>query len=78
MFVGFFGWKWNEYLQKLPDKAKKLLNAISSTNQVALSNRHFIQSSLDLLSKRLYSKIELLTQSYISMDFKISTSLQKF
>ena len=78
MFVGFFGWKWNEYLQKLSDKAKKLLNPDSSTNQFALSNRHFIQSSLDLLSKRLYSKIELLTQSYISMDFKISTSLQKF
>ena len=78
MFVGFFGWKWNEYLQKLSEKAKKLLNPDSQLNQFALSNRHFIQSSLDLLSKRLYSKIELLTQSYISMDFKISNSLQKY
>jgi len=58
-------------------KRNKLLNQNSQYNQFALSNRHFIQSSLDLLSKRLYSKIELLTQSYISQNFKISSSVQK-
>lgn len=77
MFAGFFGWKCNEFLQILSDKAKKLMNPNSQYKVFVLWNRHFIQSSLDLLSKRLHSKIELLTDGYVSQNFKIFTLAHK-
>jgi hypothetical protein len=77
MYVGFYGWKCNEFLLKLSEKAKKLLNPQSQSSVFVLWNRHFIQGSLELLSNRLYSKMELLTEGYVSQNFKISTMMYK-
>lgn len=41
-----------------------------------LWNRHFIQGSLDLLSKRVFTKIDLLTTGYIKNGFTVSTMTQ--
>ncbi|CAI2370047.1 unnamed protein product [Moneuplotes crassus] len=77
MYAGFFGWKCNEFLQNLSDKAKKLMNPHSQYKVFVLWNKHFIESSLELLAERLRSKIELLTEGYVSQSFRIFTVAHK-